>query len=323
MRKGRIGKNAGTIRHAESTSLCPFTRSASSARTDFFLHRTNNLGTNVAAHAAGQRLAAWEVTLERKIHLQGVRARVVFYFVLGALIEAAVVLIGWLLHWQVIDRLEDLHAAVMRVGATSDPSVRLPLTGSDELTGLADGFNQMLQALAETDERRLAAEQTLELLTSQLQEAQKLEAVGTLAAGLAHDFNNLITSIQGSATLIRLEIGTVNLVGAHVERIAIAARRETGLVQQMSAIGRRSLTVFDHVHVTAVVRDALNLDRPSVPAGIRFGVIPFAHRDLVSADAGQLRQALINLATNASHSMAAWNWARGSSRYDRPCPGFC
>ena len=106
----------------------------------------------------GTSVGYWDVTLERKINLQGIQARFVFNFVLFVLIIAAAGVIGGLLRWMVIARLEELELAVRRVGVTSDLSSRLPLTGSDELTSLTDGINKMLQALADANERRVAAE---------------------------------------------------------------------------------------------------------------------------------------------------------------------
>jgi signal transduction histidine kinase/ActR/RegA family two-component response regulator len=257
----------------------------------------------------GRRIGAWKVTLERKINLQGIRARLVFYVVLGVLVMAAAALIGALLRWMVIARLEALQSAVSRVGATSDLSVRLPMSGSDELTSLTDGINRMLQALADAEGRRVAAEAARERLTTQLQESQKLEAIGTLAAGLAHDFNNLITSIQGSATLIRLDSVPEPEVESHLQRIEQASKRAAGLVQKMTAFGRRSPTVFEEVRLSTMVSDAFELVRPSVPSGIQFKLHNEEINDWVAADPAQLQQALVNLATNASHAMAS---GRGS-----------
>ena len=105
-------------------------------------------------------------------------------------------------------------------------------------------------------------------------------------------------------TLIRLELDPATDTETHLERIELASKRAAGLVQKMTAFGRRSPTVFEDIRLTAVIEDALNLVRPSVPRGIAFELRNNALSDLVHADAGQLQQAIVNLATNASHAMA-------------------
>ncbi len=252
----------------------------------------------------GMPAALWHVVLRRDINLQGGQARLVFYLVLAAVIAAAALLIGWLLRWLVIARLEAAHAAVQRVGETTDLSMRLPVTGADELSGLSEGINRMLTALERGEAERVEAERERERLGAQLQQAQKMEAIGTLAGGLAHDFNNLLTSIQGSATLIRLE-GRLPADGdQHVRRIEQAAVQAAGLVRQMMAFGRRQPTVFTPQRLGSIVRDALRLLRSSMPRGIEFEFIDDVPDDHVNADAAQLQQVLVNLGTNASHAMA-------------------
>lgn len=254
--------------------------------------------------ASGMRVATWHVRLGRQIHLQGIKARVVFYSVMCVLVGAAALLIGWMLRSLVIARLEALHQAVDKVGATSDLTVRIPVRGFDELAGLARGINQMLAAISHAEQERVAAEHEKERLNEQLQQAQKLEAIGTLTGGLAHDFNNLLTSIQGSTTLLRLEGCTDEAGEPHLRRIEQASAQAATLVRQMMAFGRRTPSVFTQVHLGDVARDALHLLRSSVPRGVTFQFRNEAVNDLVYGDAAQLQQVLVNLATNASHAMA-------------------
>lgn len=253
----------------------------------------------------GRIAAIWHLVLPRQIHRQGVQARLLFYGVMSVLIVAAAVLISWLLRRLVIGRLETLHAAVTRVGATGDLSTRLPVKGADELAQLAAGINHMFEALERSDAERHAAMKEREQLNAQLQQAQKMEAIGTLAGGLAHDFNNLLTSIQGSATLLRLETPPDPTAEQHIRRIEQATTQAAGLVRQMLAFGRRSPTAAVHVHVAAAAQDVMQLLRASLPRGIRFSFINDARDDLVHIDPSQLQQVLINLATNASHAMAS------------------
>ena len=253
----------------------------------------------------GRTIAWWEMTLQRDIHLQGLQGRLVFYVVMSVLVLAAGLLMVWMLRLLVIARLEALNTAVQQVGATSDLSLRLPLDGADEITGVAAGINQMLGALERGEAARLAAEEERSRLNKQLQEAQKLEAIGTLTGGLAHDFNNLLTSIQGSTTLLRLEGACAMPAEEHLKRIEEATSQAARLVRQMMSFGRRTPTVFAPVHLPVIMRDTLQLLRSSVPKGIEFHFQNEAVNDLVNADAAQLQQVLVNLVTNASHAMAA------------------
>ncbi len=259
----------------------------------------------VPLHAVDStEIGVWELALTREIHQQGIHARFVFYIVMCVLIVAATWVIGRLLRSMVIARLEALHAVVRKVGDTSDLSARVPVKGSDELAELTAGINRMFDALARSEEQRLAAEAEQERLNVQLQHAQKMEAIGTLTGGLAHDFNNLLTSIQGSASLIRLA-GTMNPeCERHLARVEQAAAHGAGLVRQMMAFGRRSPTVFAYARLGGVVRDALQLLRSSFPRGIEFGFVNEVEDDVVHADVAQLQQVLINLGTNSSHAMA-------------------
>jgi CheY-like chemotaxis protein len=121
---------------------------------------------------------------------------------------------------------------------------------------------------------------------------------------LAHDFNNLLTSIHGSTTLLSLDFPANTSGEEHLRRIEQATTQAAKLVRQMMAFGRRTPTVFVKLHLPVVVRDALHLLRSSVPKGIEFRFVNEAVNDMVHADASQLQQVLVNLATNASHAMA-------------------
>ena len=255
--------------------------------------------------AQGKTVASWELALTRDIHLQGVQGRLIFYLVMSVLILAAAVLMGWMLRVLVISRLEALHAAVKHVGATSDLSIRLAVKGADELASVGEGINHMLEALERGEAARVTAEQERERLNKQLQEAQKLEAIGTLTGGLAHDFNNLLTCIHGSTTLLSLNFPADMAGEEHLKRIEQATAQAAKLVRQMMAFGRRTPTVFAKLHLPVVVRDALHLLRSSVSKGIEFRFLNEAVNDMVHADASQLQQVLVNLATNASHAMAS------------------
>lgn len=250
-----------------------------------------------ARDVQGQTVGQWTLRLARQIHAHGVQVRRLIYVMIGLIALAASLIVGVLIRRLVIARVEVLDRAVQRIRSTSDLSVRLPVNGSDEIAQLTDGVNQMLDALAH-------AEKSREQLHANLLEVQKLEAISTLAGGLAHDFNNVITSIQGSASLLRMEGTLAPPLEQHLARIERSTQQAARLVRQMMTIGRRGPAACAEVSLGAVVKESLGLVRSSIPRGIKFEVLNSAQRDLVWADAGQLQQVLVNLATNSSHAMA-------------------
>jgi nitrogen-specific signal transduction histidine kinase/CheY-like chemotaxis protein len=161
----------------------------------------------------------------------------------------------------------------------------------------------MLGALERGEAARVTAEHERERLNKQLQEAQKLEAIGTLTGRLAHDFNNLLTSIHGSTTLLRLECAA-NFTGQeHLNRIEQATTQAAKLVRQIKAFGQRSPAVFSNLQLSLVVRESLHLLRSTVSKNIEFRFVNEAVNDLVNADPAQLQQVMVNLVTNAAHAI--------------------
>jgi len=147
-----------------------------------------------------------------------------------------------------------------------------------------------------------AAEAQQRTLEAQLQHSQRLEALGTMAGGIAHDLNNTLVPILGLTQLMDEMLpetgGEREILGV----IADAAMRAKGLVRQILAFSRKEQgerKVFDF---TDLVREALTMVRSAIPATIR---IDQDIHDVppVDGDAGQLHQVLVNLITNASQAI--------------------
>ena len=138
---------------------------------------------------------------------------------------------------------------------------------------------------------------------AQLREAQKIQAIGTLAGGIAHDFNNIIAIILGNIELMRLDVRAIPHALQCVERIHLASVRARDLVRQILAFSRRQPTLRKPMSLIPVVEETERLLRATLPA--RLGVAVYCAPDTPSvlADATQIQQALINLATNAMQAM--------------------
>ncbi|MEJ2503392.1 MAG: PAS domain S-box protein, partial [Gemmatimonadota bacterium] len=140
-------------------------------------------------------------------------------------------------------------------------------------------------------------------LERQLRQAQKMEAVGRLAGGLAHDFNNLATAIKGFASLLGEELdGRVHAAEALAE-IHRAADRATDLTRQLLAYTRQSVMRPRTVDLNGLVRSTHQLLTRLIGADIDFDLRLADGLGAVRADPSQLHQVLMNLAVNARDAM--------------------
>jgi two-component system, cell cycle sensor histidine kinase and response regulator CckA len=140
-------------------------------------------------------------------------------------------------------------------------------------------------------------------LQEQLQRAQRLEALGRLAAEVAHDFNNNLTVILGAAEWLRDELPKRSALGERVAEIEEAGRRSAAITQQLLAFGRRQPfhpRVVDLNHLLAGIESVL---RRLLPENIAIDGVHTAEASRVRIDPSQLEQALLNLALNARDAM--------------------
>jgi PAS domain S-box-containing protein len=147
----------------------------------------------------------------------------------------------------------------------------------------------------------------LEKKDAQLLQAQKLEMVGTLAGGLAHDFNNVLSGIIGSTSLIRfmLENNQPDLerIKTNIDTIGTSANRAADMVQQLMTISKKHELSIAPVDLNQAVRHVIRICKSTFDKSIEINAIYFPRAAMVSADVAQIEQALLNLAVNASHAM--------------------
>jgi PAS domain S-box-containing protein len=137
----------------------------------------------------------------------------------------------------------------------------------------------------------------------QLRRAQKLDSVGRLAAGVAHDFNNMLQGIMGHGQMLIDKLHPSDSRVEHAEAILAAAQRCGDLSRQLLAFSRRQMLELRVVDLRDVVRRMESLLRGSLREDVRLRVVAPAEPCLVKADVGQLEQVLINLSVNAQDAM--------------------
>lgn len=139
-------------------------------------------------------------------------------------------------------------------------------------------------------------------LEEQLRYAQKMEAIGTLAGGIAHDFNNILSAIIGYTDLAALVLQADEPARLSLNEVMDAAQRAKELVYRILTFSRMNEQEQRPVRMDLVVREALKLLRPSLPATIRIEQ-QIDSQDAILADSTQIHQVVMNLCTNAYHAM--------------------
>ena len=140
-------------------------------------------------------------------------------------------------------------------------------------------------------------------LEKQLLQSQKLEAIGTLAGGIAHDFNNILTSIINSTELAIDDVPVDSQTAKDLRRVLKAARRGAGVVKQILSFSRPSKGKFRVTDIGLVVKEVLSLMDVSLPATISVKATIDSPKMFVDADPSQIHQVVLNLCTNAFHSL--------------------
>jgi signal transduction histidine kinase len=156
---------------------------------------------------------------------------------------------------------------------------------------------------AQTRLARKAAEEALRQSEEQLRQSQKLEAVGRLAAGVAHDFNNILTVITGHAELLLSQLDAHDPRRKNAERVEKAASQAAGLTRQLLTFSRKQVVEPRVVDVNALILNLENMLRPLLGEDINFRVVPDPGAARIKADPGQIEQVIMNLAVNARDAM--------------------
>jgi signal transduction histidine kinase/ActR/RegA family two-component response regulator len=140
-------------------------------------------------------------------------------------------------------------------------------------------------------------------LEEQFRHAQKMEAIGRLAGGVAHDMNNMLTVINGYSNLLREEMAPEEPSRNLLEEIRKATERCTSICRQLLAYSRKQVLAPRVLDLNALVRGAERMLSRLLGEDIEFATVTDPLLDRVRADPGQIEQILMNLAVNALDAM--------------------
>lgn len=152
-----------------------------------------------------------------------------------------------------------------------------------------------------TDSKRAQEEQRM--LQEQLNQSQKMEAVGQLAGGVAHDFNNLLQAILGYGDLARIETREEDPVREFIDEILKATRRAKAVVAQLLAYSRQQVLETQVVDLNSTIHEMLNMLHRIIGENIELQFLDGDNLKAVLADPGKISQILTNLCVNARDAM--------------------
>jgi len=141
------------------------------------------------------------------------------------------------------------------------------------------------------------------LMERQLRQAQKMEAIGQLAAGVAHDFNNILTVIQGHTGLIQHNGGSQGPQAKSLEQISKAATRAATLIRQLLMFSRKQVMQFRYLDLNDTLGNAISMLERLVGEHVQIDFRPHASLPAIHADPSMLEQIAMNLAVNARDAM--------------------
>src|ERR1039457_4771517 len=190
---------------------------------------------------------------------------------------------------------EDMAVAAVKAGAHDYIMKR-------NLARLAPAIERELHE-AQTRVARKVAEEALRQSEEQLRQAQKLEAVGRLAAGVAHDYNNFLTAITGHSELLLRLMDANDPRRKHAEQIEKVAYMAAVLTRQLLTFCRKQVVEPRVLELNMVIRDTERMLRLLIGDDIEFSTSLDPAAGHIKADPGQIEQIIMNLAVNARDAM--------------------
>ncbi len=137
----------------------------------------------------------------------------------------------------------------------------------------------------------------------QLRQAQKMDALGTMASGIGHDFNNILAAIIGFTELAHDRLAAGSKEKLHLQRVLDAGLRGRELVKQMLTFARQGEQEKTALQVSSVIEETVKLLRPSIPATVGIGLDVHGEPGFVLGNPAQIRQVVVNLCNNAARAM--------------------
>lgn len=235
------------------------------------------------------------VVLDGRFLKEGLHALLFDSILIGIVFLAIGSMLAYVIAARVTKPLKRLTGCVNDLGVEGEYR-KIAVETGDEIGTLAAAFNNMLESLQKREHEK-------EELAEQLRHSQKMEAIGTLAGGVAHDFNNMLTAINGYASLIRHELREGDEIRAYADQIVTTGEKAAALTHRLLAFSRKQTLQPMPIDLNEVVKTLEKIFVRLITEDIELKLRLEATRPVVMADPGQLDQVLLNLVTNAQDAM--------------------
>jgi len=160
-----------------------------------------------------------------------------------------------------------------------------------------------IAGIAEDITERQRAEEALRQSEDQLRKAQRMEAIGRFAGGVAHDFNNMLTAIIGTAELAMLELHRDHPARKDLKEIKQTADRAANLTRQLLAFARQQIVTPGILNLNDLLLNLNKMLRRLIGEDIELVIVPSSDIELIRVDSGQIEQVILNLVVNARDAM--------------------
>ena len=185
---------------------------------------------------------------------------------------------------------------------------------NSRMTGLVEVIREI------TSEKQKQAEKNL--MNTQLQQAQKMEAIGILTGGVAHDFNNILTAIQGSVEMALFNVKDSEPIFRDLKEIQVSSARAINLTRQLLLFSRKHPTVFKQVQLNRTIMDLLKMLNRLIGEDINIETKLGNNLWTIRADQAKIEQVLMNLVINARDAMPQGGIIRISTENVNLQPGI-
>ena len=261
----------------------------------YFTDETLLYSENSKKYSSNRNIGFVNVTLDKKV-LNKTFNQLLFK---SCVIAAICLIIGLIVAYWVAKAISrPLNRLTERVNAMgTDASVKtLPVETNDEIGKLASAFNMMAESLSKREIEK-------ELLEEQIRHAQKMEAVGTLAGGVAHDFNNILTAIIGYGILLQNSLTGKSALSNYIEQMLAAAERAANLTQRLLAFSRKQVINPKPINLNRTIMNLFDILLRLIGENIELKLNLAKDDVIVKADESHMDQVIINLVTNAKDAM--------------------